>query len=1014
MKRCIVVPLLSLISILGMDAQIQPARPVPANINLGFGASVSWSKSLPHNGIDYASTLGNQIASVGPGGIISPSGFTKPDASRFGSIDPDHKGPAIWMRYSLATGEPIYVLYGHTAASWNDLSSGIGTASFKFDCTYSVGWKGQDSIGSGVVVGRTAPFYNHRLLVPHLHVSVFKPNKSCHNNTAYCSVPSSGWGYSKLNLPTGDYINPEDFFTKPEYALLGGASTGGTITANATLDGTIWNSSAEAPIRFSVVGGPNNQILDSTTVVPFNSQPALAAGSYTLGSVVGGPPNSRLIGVSPCAGPLVTSCTTSLSSGGTLPFVLIFATNPPTAGFTITLTSTGQSINEGQTLTVTASVGSSASVNISGTRSMAFNSTIASWQWTIDGAVTSTATGNSFPHTFGVGSHAVSLIVIDGRGVQSTPATGTIIVTQSASIMDLGSLGGQSAGVYGINNAGQAVGAASTGQFGGGGAICGNGQCPIGDAALWSPGSPPQNLGLPPGAFGIDSVANAINGIGQVVGNYSYPGYFGGAFLYSNGVTTDPLNGVPGNATGINNSAELVGAFSITGGAFDTYHAFLKTGSTLTDLGTLGGAGSSQASGLNNIGQVVGTAPLPGNAASHAFLYSGALPLYDLGTLEGVQSSALAINDAGQVVGWAYTATAQHAFLYAGSLPLRDLGTLGGANSQAEALNKSTQIVGWAETPSGEQRAFLWNAGQMIDLNGLFTLGQGATLKDATGINDGGQIAANGSDGHAYLLALPFPVPPVIMSSSTGTVSIGQPAPFPVSLSAPAQAAVTIYLSSSDTSEATVTPASVTIAIGATKPGVTPQVNGVNLGGATITASAVGYASIFQKIQVTDIVYSQTAYDASTPSFCMVNPTTGAQLGACGPFVSNWFEPTGNPPGRLASVTLKLQMQGHNEFNAWDCYWSPGVDCGSPGDFGGIFVYSTQIANGCSSTNSIRAVNFTQDTWQDVTFLFDPSCPIDFSQGHQLWDIQRTSGVPWGWGMAYSTDGQIYAIIRSQ
>ncbi|HEY3744244.1 MAG TPA: hypothetical protein VGL53_30580, partial [Bryobacteraceae bacterium] len=229
-----------------------------------------------------------------------------------------------------------------------------------------------------------------------------------------------------------------------------------------------------------------------------------------------------------------------------------------------------------------------------------------------------------------------------------------------------------------------------------------------------------------------------------------------------------------------------------------------------------------------------------------------------------------------------------------------------------------------------------------------------------------------------------------------------------------ASTAITLTLTSSDNSTLTVTPSTATIASGKTSPDLTPQLSGFKLGNATISVSGAGFTSITEKIQVTAAVYSQTSFDASTPNFCMVNPVSGAQLGACGPFVSDWFEPTGNPLGKLASITLKLRVQSQSEYSSWNCIGISSSSCGMPGDFGGVSVYSTQIATACSSTNVARAVNFIPDTWQDVTFTFDATCPIDFSQGHQIWDIQRSGGPTWGWGVAYSSAGQIYAIIRSQ
>ena len=70
---------------------------------------------------------------------------------------------------------------------------------------------------------------------------------------------------------------------------------------------------------------------------------------------------------------------------------------------------------------------------------------------------------------------------------------------------------------------------------------------------------------------------------------------------------------------------------------------------SLVDLGTLGGP-SSEATDVNNLGDVVGAAALA-DGASHAFVYRTGRML-DLGTLTGgTNSRATAISDGGTVVG---------------------------------------------------------------------------------------------------------------------------------------------------------------------------------------------------------------------------------------------------------------------------------------------------------------------------------------------------------------------------
>ena len=169
----------------------------------------------------------------------------------------------------------------------------------------------------------------------------------------------------------------------------------------------------------------------------------------------------------------------------------------------------------------------------------------------------------------------------------------------------------------------------------------------------------------------------------------------------------------------------------------------------MTALGTLPGGNASYASGINDSGQVVGGANTA--SAQHAFLYSGGA-MTDLGTLPGGNASyASGINVSGQVVGAAGTASATHAFLYSGGV-MTDLGTLPGGNtSYAYGINDSGQVVGFGDTASGATHAFLYSGGVMTDLGTL----PGGNTSYAYGINDSGQVVgwsdtASGAQ-HAFL-----------------------------------------------------------------------------------------------------------------------------------------------------------------------------------------------------------------------------------------------------------------------
>ena len=114
----------------------------------------------------------------------------------------------------------------------------------------------------------------------------------------------------------------------------------------------------------------------------------------------------------------------------------------------------------------------------------------------------------------------------------------------------------------------------------------------------------------------------------------------------------------------------------------------------------------------------------------------------DLGTLPGGDfSAATAINNSGQIVGQASTATGErHAVLWSGGA-ITDLGTLGGSVSQALGINNAGVVVGFSETAAGPGHAFLWSR-RMTDLGTLGGAGAGAV-----DINAGGQVLLGGDDG---------------------------------------------------------------------------------------------------------------------------------------------------------------------------------------------------------------------------------------------------------------------------
>jgi probable HAF family extracellular repeat protein len=266
-----------------------------------------------------------------------------------------------------------------------------------------------------------------------------------------------------------------------------------------------------------------------------------------------------------------------------------------------------------------------------------------------------------------------------------------------------------------------------------------------------------------------ESTGSAINDAGQVAG-YSYTEtsdftgsvfLSGRAFVGQNGHLTDlgTLAGSDTAAADVNRAGQVVGrslVFPPEGG--DRYDAFIwDRANGMRDI-----VPDLLPSGINDAGQVVGNAYVsigPQQAAYRAFLSSGGT-LTAIGTLGGSRSTAAAINNASpaQVVGSASVAgdVASHAYVWQGGV-MHDLGTLPGfANSYAEDVNLAGDVVGTVNPASGPSHAFLYSNGTMLDLNGLIPPSSGWVLAGASGINDRGQIVGTGitptGQQHAFLL----------------------------------------------------------------------------------------------------------------------------------------------------------------------------------------------------------------------------------------------------------------------
>jgi len=275
-------------------------------------------------------------------------------------------------------------------------------------------------------------------------------------------------------------------------------------------------------------------------------------------------------------------------------------------------------------------------------------------------------------------------------------------------------------------------------------------------AFLWSNGQRTSLKGIPSPMGNDWSRANAINNHGAVVG--SSGGYFpivmsgleeAGAFVYQNG----KMSKVGGRndwssfeAYGINDRGDIVG--------LDGYRGFVWMKGRFISLATLSKhprGNGSRAAAINNRGQVVGgtTVNRPGDGLPvHAFLWQKG-KMKDLGGLHPYSNSvATAINDAGQIVGYASNNaqwrsatlyTPGRAILWSEGKPHPLPHLSGTTQSQANAINNRGEIVG----ESGGH-AVLWKGGRFFDLNNGIDPAAGWTLTEARDVNDHGWIVGAG------------------------------------------------------------------------------------------------------------------------------------------------------------------------------------------------------------------------------------------------------------------------------
>jgi probable HAF family extracellular repeat protein len=226
------------------------------------------------------------------------------------------------------------------------------------------------------------------------------------------------------------------------------------------------------------------------------------------------------------------------------------------------------------------------------------------------------------------------------------------------------------------------------------------------------------------------------------------------------------------SASGIDNVGRIVGVYYLSNGE---QHAVMWTGTTMQELGALepNDTPYSVASGSNLNGTVVGYSRIKTTQTLlRGFVWTASAGMQELPNFGGDTTYAAGINAGGAIVGGSnyFSGGPPHAFIRrAGEDELTDLSTLGGDRSSATAINDNSQVVGYSQNPQGESRAFLWTSDEgMTDLGTIAS----RTNSIATRINAAGEVVGYSYGGPSPNGSLAF-----LWTKKRGMINLGAPPP---------------------------------------------------------------------------------------------------------------------------------------------------------------------------------------------------------------------------------------------
>jgi probable HAF family extracellular repeat protein len=273
-------------------------------------------------------------------------------------------------------------------------------------------------------------------------------------------------------------------------------------------------------------------------------------------------------------------------------------------------------------------------------------------------------------------------------------------------------------------------------------------------AAAWIDGRTINLTGL--GFSG--AVANDIGPNGLIVGisdEFSLR-----AFSWLNG-ELNPLafpHQCCSEARGVNAAGQIVGNASL-GGINTPNDGVMWDNGVIVPLGSLGGS-LAHANDINDQTQIVGISA-PDNSGTYlAFVWERG-EMRALPTLGGTWGEAHAINNSSVIVGYAEDEPGfWRPVKWINELAI-ELPTLGGFSGAARDVNESGWIVGYSSvTAQPSARATLWINDAAFQLDALALLPVGSSLSFARGLNNVGQIVADGQIANEPRAAVLTPLRP--------------------------------------------------------------------------------------------------------------------------------------------------------------------------------------------------------------------------------------------------------------